>query len=241
MKYIASCSFGKDSVATIIARIEQGEPIHELVYCRIMYNETISAEYPRHEDFIHNRAIPEFQERYGLKTKIVQSEMSYLDWFYRKKEKGNHIGDVYGFPHLIGPWCNTKLKTRAIEKYERSQGEHRTIVGIAADEKKRIPRAIAKGQILPLVDYGIAESAAFEICKKHDLLSPEYDGDTTRLGCWFCHNQRIAELRKLRNKYPQLWSELMRIENDSPRPFKPRGETISMFDKRFASENLKEE
>ena len=33
MKYIASCSFGKDSLATVILAKEHGEPLDEIVYC----------------------------------------------------------------------------------------------------------------------------------------------------------------------------------------------------------------
>ncbi|MCL1789894.1 MAG: DNA cytosine methyltransferase [Peptococcaceae bacterium] len=49
MKYIASCSFGKDSIAAIITRLEHGEPIDLALYCRIMFDDTISAELPAHE------------------------------------------------------------------------------------------------------------------------------------------------------------------------------------------------
>lgn len=236
MKYIASCSFGKDSIAAIIARIEHGEPIDEIVYCRIMYDDNISAEYPKHEEFIHNKAIPQLERRYGLKTTIVQSDRTYLDIFYRVKQKGNRKGTIYGFPFMVGQWCNSDLKRSPLQKYQKSQGEHKTIVGIAADEPKRIQRALNKGQILPLVDYGITEAMAFDICRKHDLLSPAYSDVTERLGCWFCHNQKIGELKKLRKKHPQLWQELLKIEKDSPVTFRPRGQTVAALDTRFEQE-----
>ena len=31
-KYVASCSFGKDSVATLLLALEHGEPLDEAVY-----------------------------------------------------------------------------------------------------------------------------------------------------------------------------------------------------------------
>lgn len=236
MKYIASCSFGKDSIAAIISRIEHGEPIDEIVYCKIMYDDKISAELPEHEEFIHNRAIPELERRYGLKTTVVQAERTYLDIFYRVKQKGKNKGAIYGFPSIFVPWCTSRLKVTALSKYEKSQGEHKTIVGIAADEPKRIQRALNKGQILPLVDYGITEAMAFDICRKHDLLSPAYRDGTTRLGCWFCHNRRIGELKKLRQSYPQLWQELLLLDKDSPSTFKPHWVTVADLDTRFEQE-----
>jgi 3'-phosphoadenosine 5'-phosphosulfate sulfotransferase (PAPS reductase)/FAD synthetase len=236
MKYIANCSFGKDSIAMITERMERGEPIDEIIYCKIMYDDKISAELPEHEEFIHNKAIPELERRYGLRTNIVQSDWTYKSYFYRMKQKGKNIGAIYGFPIIRGNWCNSQLKVDPMKKYQRLQDKCKFLVGIAADESGRIQRALDKGQILPLVDYGITEAMAFDICRKHDLLSPAYRNDTKRLGCWFCHNQRICELRKLRQDYPELWQELLIIDKDSPVTFKPRGQTIAGFDARFERE-----
>lgn len=58
MKKIASCSFGKDSLAAIIVSEENGIHIDKAVYCRIMFDNSISAEPPEHEAFIHEVAIP---------------------------------------------------------------------------------------------------------------------------------------------------------------------------------------
>ncbi len=37
MKYIASCSFGKDSIAAILLAIRYQEPLDEVVYCETNY------------------------------------------------------------------------------------------------------------------------------------------------------------------------------------------------------------
>ena len=52
LKHIASCSFGKDSLATILLALEHGEPLDEAVYCEVMFDKTISGEVPEHRDFI---------------------------------------------------------------------------------------------------------------------------------------------------------------------------------------------
>ena len=41
-KHIASCSFGKDSVATLLLALEHGEPLDEAVYCEVMFDKDIS-------------------------------------------------------------------------------------------------------------------------------------------------------------------------------------------------------
>ena len=73
MKYIASCSGGKDSIATILLAREHNEPLDEIVYCEVMFDENISGELPEHRDFIYNVAIPKFEE-WGYKITILRSK-----------------------------------------------------------------------------------------------------------------------------------------------------------------------
>ena len=67
MKHILSCSFGKDSIATALLALQHGEPLDELVYCEVMFSEKISGELPEHSRFIHETAIPYFEQR-GIPT-----------------------------------------------------------------------------------------------------------------------------------------------------------------------------
>lgn len=232
MKYIASCSFGKDSLAAIVTRMEHGEPVDSAVYCRIMFDNETSAEFPEHEEWIHTHAIPLLKSRYGIETDVIQAEKTYCDYFYSKFEKGGKVGRIYGYPFLVGPWCNDRLKMKPIAAWQKEMGEYTAIVGIAADETKRIDRDTVSGKALPLVDHDITEAEAFNISRKADLLSPAYNNGRCRLGCWFCHNQRVGELRRLRAEHPVLWQKLMALDRDSPVTFKP-DKTLSDFDERF--------
>ena len=235
MKYIASCSFGKDSLAAIHVRMEHGEPVDEAVYCRIMFDDTISAELPEHEGWIHETAIPLLQSRYGIKTTIVQADTNYVRQFYTKYRCGRWVGYCYGWPFLRGPWCNSRLKVRPINRWQKEVGAHIAIVGIAADEHKRKGRKAVEETILPLVDYGITEAQAFDICRKADLLSPAYNGGRQRLGCWFCHNQRLGEFRRLRREHPALWKRMLELDNEAHRRFTPRA-SVHDLDRRFELE-----
>lgn len=236
MKKIASCSFGKDSVAAIIVSEENGIHIDEAVYCRIMFDNSISAEPPEHEAFIHEVAIPTLEKRYGIKTTIVQAKETYCDRFFAKYEHGGKIGQIYGFPMRRGAWCNSNLKMKPIADWKRQAGDFLQVVGIAADETARIERKTVQGKMLPLVQFGITEASAFDICRRAGLLSPAYRCGRTRLGCWFCHNQRIAELRRLRKEHPELWEKLMELDAVSPCRFTQRA-TLHDFDKRFSEED----
>ena len=92
-RYIISCSFGKDSLATILLAKKHGEPLDEAVYCEVMFDKTISGEVPEHRDFIYTRGIPAL-ERMGIKVTVLRGERTYLD--HPRPQKGN----VTLFPHL---------------------------------------------------------------------------------------------------------------------------------------------
>ena len=82
---------------------------------------------------------------------------------------------------------------------------------------------------------GWKEADCFQWCKENNLLAPICQ-TTKRGGCWFCHNQTVEQLRVLRKNYPNLWQLLLQWDTDSPIPFKPDGQTIHDFEKRFALE-----
>ena len=121
MRYIASCSFGKDSLAAIIECERRGLHIDRALYCRIMFDAETSAELPEHEEFIHCKAIPLLQSRYGIETEIVQADVSYCDCFWRqfKRSKKYGKGAIWGFPCLTAPWCNTYLKVNILDKWAK--------------------------------------------------------------------------------------------------------------------------
>ena len=97
MKHILSCSFGKDSIATALLALQHGEPLDELVYCEVMFSEGISGELPEHNRFIHETAIPYFEQR-GIPTRVLRSEKTYLSCFYHVVTRGKTKGMLSGFP-----------------------------------------------------------------------------------------------------------------------------------------------
>lgn len=236
MKYIASCSFGKDSIAAIITAKEMGLDVDEAVYVRVMFDDKISAELPDHEEWIWDVAIPTLCDKYNIKTTVLQSKNTFTNQFWRKLGRGKNVGRIYGFPFLGYPWCNSLLKTEVIHKWKKEAVPHIQIVGLAADETKRIAKKIVAGTFLPLVEAGITEAQAFDVARGAGLLSPAYNNGRTRLGCWFCPNQRICELKRLRSENPEYWSLLMKLDAVSPVKFKPN-KTLSEFESRFARED----
>ena len=63
--YVASCSFGKDSIATILLALENNEPLDRVVFAEVMFDheKCISGEIPEHIEWIYNTAIPRLEDR----------------------------------------------------------------------------------------------------------------------------------------------------------------------------------
>lgn len=213
MEYVASCSFGKDSIATVILAKEHNEPLDGIVYCEVMFDENISAELPKHKNFIYNKAIPIF-ESWGYKVTVLRSDKTYLDCFYHVATKGKRAGKMLGFPMSGKCVINRDCKLKPIKEYwKQQQKDVVQYIGIAKDEPKRLERiANTENKISLLEKYEYTERMAYDLCKKYDLLSPIYDF-TKRGGCWFCPNARDSELRYLRNNHKGLWAKLFELEN----------------------------
>ena len=79
MKHIVFCSFGKDSIATILLALEHGEPLDEAVFVEVMFDHArnISGEIPEHIDWIYSTAIPRL-EAMSVRTRVLRSERDYM-------------------------------------------------------------------------------------------------------------------------------------------------------------------
>ena len=233
-KYIASISFGKDSLAMLIKIKELNLPLDEVIYCDIRFDDNISGETPKMAEFIP-KAEKILKDKFDITVHHLTYKRTFKEQFYTIKQRGNRIGDNYGFPYVIGAWCNSRLKIEPIRTYLKSiDDDVIQYVGIAYDEPKRYERLNHDTHIAPLYDLKITEKEAIEICKKYDLLSPIYE-DSFRGGCWFCPKQRLSQLRFLYKNYPDLWATLRDMEKDSHNTFKPNT-TLALLEERFKKE-----
>ena len=225
--YIASCSFGKDSIATILLALEHNEPLDAVVFCEVMFDHSrgISGENPEHIAWVYSTAIPRLAEL-GVKVDVVRSEKDYVTLFHTLIQSGKRKGQKRGW--LIGGMCNANrdLKLSPIHRYY-AQFKHREVIqylGIAIDEPKRLARMHSKKNIHKvslLAKYGYTEADAWRKCEEYGLLSPIYE-TAHRGGCWFCPNCRIPVFVDLRKKHPELWHELQmlsKVENKSSEGF----------------------
>lgn len=211
--YIASCSFGKDSIATILLALENNEPLDRVVFAEVMFDHSrgISGEIPEHIEWVYSTAIPKL-EAMGVKVDVVRAERDYLYFFQNTLGRGRHKGKIYSFP--IAGMCviNRDCKINPIRKYLKQFDDVVQYIGIAKDERSRLDRLDGVSKISLLDKYGYTEAMARAKAEEYGLLSPIYES-SFRNGCWFCPNCSIKQFGRFRKAHPDLWGELVRLSH----------------------------
>ena len=210
MRYLASCSFGKDSLATILLAKKHGEPLDEAVYCEVMFDKTISGEVPEHRDFIYTKGIPTL-ERMGVKVTVLRSEKTYVDLFTGRITRGPKKGMVRSFPVCGKCYVQRDCKLKPILRYQKTLPPDTVqYIGYAKDEQERLLR-LEGNRVSLLEKYNCTEQEAKELCQQTGLLSPVY-AFTDRGGCWFCPNAKRKELRHLYDHHPDLCARMLELQ-----------------------------
>lgn len=238
-EHILSLSYGKDSLACLGAIEQLGWPLDRIIHAEVWATDNVPADLPPMVEF-KAKADRIIKERWGIEVEHVCAmqkgkKVTFESVFYRKRtasRNGDTIHKMYGWPFLKGPWCNNCLKTKALD---RITSKSITYIGIAADEPSRF-NGLKGTKKSPLVAAGWTEAMCQKWCKENDLLSPIYT-TVARGGCWFCHNQRVNQLRLLRRNYPELWTLMLKWDADSPVSFKPKGRRVQDYDNRFRLED----
>lgn len=245
--HAVSLSGGKDSTAMLILMVEKGMPIDAVLTA------DTGMEFP--EMYKHLKKVDRYLYQHrGIHITYLRHPKGFeYMMFDDPKKRASTIETrkkfgvpLYGngWPGLRVRWCTGQLKTHLIEKeINRLKGNREAVqyVGIAADEAYRV-----KDKRYPLVEWGINEEDALQICYEHgfdwDGLYKIYD----RCSCWCCPFQRIDELRRLRHHHPELWKRLQRMDKralaqfgDSPLGRFKDNWTVAQLEHRFAMEDRK--
>ena len=233
--YVLSLSYGKDSLACLGAIEQLGLPLDRIVHAEVWATPTIPADFPEMVEF-KKKADEIIKKRYGIEVEHFKSNETYESGFYKVYgSRYKKCGELWGFPFASfsgGNWCQSLLKRKALEKLPKNCVQY---VGIAIDEPNRFHNLNDK-KISPLVQANWTEQMCRNWCEENDLLSPIYTS-SARGGCWFCHNQGVDQLRRLRKNHPDLWELLLKWDKDSPVTFHADGHTVHDFDERFALED----
>ncbi len=242
--HAVSLSGGKDSTAMLLLMIERGMPIDAVLTA------DTGMEFPEMYDHLHRLDDYLYRER-GIHLTVLRHPRGF-EWlmFEEPKTKPSSIENrrrlgvpLYGngWPGVRVRWCTGQLKTHLISKeVNRLKKERNALhyVGIAADEPARI-----RDEQYPLVDWGITEKEALQICYDRGYDWGGLYEIYHRCSCWCCPLQRIDELRKLRRHHPELWARLMELDRRAIAQFghNPLGQfkqnwTVEQLEQRFAGE-----
>lgn len=233
--YIASCSFGKDSIATILTALEHQEPLDEVIFCEVMFDEVTSGESPEHIDFIYNVAIPKLYELGVPKITIVRAKKNYLIYFFDTIKKGKSQGKLVGFPLASKCFVKSRLKVRPLLSYVANLKKQYNVIeyiGICTDEIHRM-RQLNNNKTSLLLKYSLTQTETRNIAIKNGLLSPVYE-HTLRQGCWFCPNCRPKYFSYIKLHHNHLWIRLKELSNvgNTASGFFSWGETFEQIEQK---------
>lgn len=231
MRYVASVSFGKDSLAMLLRLITEEKPLDEVVF----YDTGMEFDcIYKIRDFI----IENYLKPLGIKYTELKPKTPFFDMMLNKEVKHRNGTTSKGYS-----WCGgacrwgTMYKTLAINSYLKGC---KVYVGIAVDEPKRVERAKLKGQLLPLVDWNMTEKDCLDYCYKNGF---DWDEDGVhlydildRVSCWCCANKNKKELLAYYQFLPRYWNRLKDYQSKTYRPFK-KDKTIFDFEDEFKTEN----
>lgn len=197
MKFIASCSFGKDSLAMVLRILEENLPLDEVIFF------DTGMEF---DSIYHNR---DRMKRLLAERKILFSELSsknhfLFDMFVRPVKYRNPETKQYPI-HYGYEWCGgrgirwgTSGKLSAIMNHYKEYYQNEEIteyIGIAADEPERINDNYKKIiiKVYPLVDWRMTENDCLTYCYDHgwdwNENGVELYSVLDRVSCWCCQNK----------------------------------------------------
>lgn len=221
MPYIASVSWGKDSLAMLWMLLENEEPLDEVVFFDTGME--FDAIYNERDKMLRNLAAN------GVRYTELRPKTPMWWNMLCRPVKSRKTGEVhrtgYGWCGGLCRWGTTE-KTRALDKYAKERNAT-VYVGIAADEKQRIARERAEYKRLPLVGWGMTESDCLNLCysKGHEWKEGDvrlYDV-LDRVSCWCCRNKNLKELAAIREELPEYYERLVALEGAIGEPMKRRG------------------
>lgn len=178
----------------------------------------------------------------GIHITRLKAEKTFEELMFEAVKRDGTRG--YGWPCAVVRWCTGQLKTHIIHEYDKSlpyTPYH--YIAFAADEKKRVKRKNNQNQMkrYPLIKWGITEVEALAVCYQAGYTWDGLYEHFSRVSCWCCPMQSLAELRSLRTYYPEIWTMLRELDDRAIEQFgwdhaygrfRPR-ESVRMLEVRF--------
>lgn len=227
MKYIASISFGKDSLAMLLRLIEENKPLDEVVF----YDTGMEFECIYN---LRNRILP-LLEVHNIKYTELKPKETFLYTMFEKqvKKRNGTIGKGYSWCGGRCRWGTTE-KLKAIEKHCKGNYEY---VGIAYDEQNRLSKERKGNKLFPLAEWEMTEKDCLEYCYNKGYNWNE-DGIElysilNRVSCWCCCNKNLKELENYYKYLPKYWNKLKELQSKTDRPMKYNKYTVFDLENKF--------
>lgn len=227
MKYIASISFGKDSLAMLLRLIEENKPLDEVVF----YDTGMEFECIYN---LRNKVLALLEE-HNIKYTELKPKETFLYTMFEKpvKKRNGTIGKGYSWCGGRCRWGTTE-KLKAIEKHCKGNYEY---VGIAYDEQNRLSKERKGNKLFPLAEWEMTEKDCLEYCYNKGYNWNE-DGIELysildRVSCWCCCNKNLKELENYYKYLPKYWNKLKELQNKTDRPMKYNKYTVFDLEKKF--------
>ena len=233
-KYIASVSFGKDSLAMLLLILEKHLPLDEVIFYdtgmefNAIYN-------------IRNKMLL-ILEKNNIRYTELKPKLPFEYTMFEKpvKHRNGICSNGYSWCGGRCRWGTTE-KNKIITKYlnDNYKNDYIEYIGIASDETVRINyNNIHKSY--PLVKWNMSEKDCLQYCREKGFNWLEDNIDLydilDRVSCWCCANKNLKELRNYYKYLPQYWSRLKELQNKTIRPFKNNKYTIYDLESRFENE-----
>lgn len=214
MKNVASCSFGKDSLAMLLLLLEKKYPLDEVIFYDTGME--FNAIYK-----IRDQIKPILKDK-GIKFTELRPKNTFIyDMIERpifSRQKGKHNG--YGWCGGVCRWGTTE-KIKTIDRY--AEKAEVIYIGIAFDEPQRLKRLL-KPKYSPLSEWKMTEKDCLEYCYSKGYTWEENGIDLysilDRVSCWCCSNKNKKELKNIYRYLPEYWERLKELQQKLDRPMK---------------------
>ena len=248
VKYIASCSFGKDSLAMVLLLLEKKYPLDEVIFF------DTGMEF---QAIYNNRdKLSEILLRNNIKFSVLNDKHSFE---YNAFQREVHKKDgtiVYGYDWCGGSrrWATAAKLSTINRHYKDNYGDEVVVeyVGVAVDESERIEKYRLKRtksvKLYPLIEWGMTERDCLNYCYKHGWNWKENEVDLyeilDRVSCYCCANKNQKEIQNIMIYLPEYWERIKAYEQRCGIPYKMKGcqyfeEKLGMIERdEFSKENI---
>lgn len=114
-------------------------------------------------------------------------------------------------PNSVARWCTEELKVKTLQAFMEANGygsKYANVVGLRADEPRRVAKGRIRGTVMPLADAGITNRMvrAFWHRQDFDLGLLPFEGNCD--GCFLKARPKLWEVERTKPGTLQWWSDM---------------------------------